>query len=151
MKKYFRCIVCGDLHFGNSFPVKCPTCMQDNVYVEIEEKEFNLVSFQSLESQSNYDDKWDFETEKTKFEELCSKNGQFILNPDNAHADMILKGLIETQKSKGLKFCPCRMGEDDKFETKMGLICPCNFFQHDVYKEKKRDTKQCWCGLFVKN
>jgi rubrerythrin len=26
MKKYWRCIVCGDLHYGNGPANPCPTC-----------------------------------------------------------------------------------------------------------------------------
>ena len=27
-KKYWRCTICGDLHFGESAPTTCPTCGQ---------------------------------------------------------------------------------------------------------------------------
>jgi rubrerythrin len=35
VKKFFRCKVCGDIHFGQSGPEICPTCMQKNTYIEI--------------------------------------------------------------------------------------------------------------------
>ena len=35
-KKYFRCNVCNDIHFGVSGPVICPTCKAENAYVEID-------------------------------------------------------------------------------------------------------------------
>jgi len=38
-KKYFRCSVCGDIHFGIAGPALCPTCQKKNTYVEIDEKE----------------------------------------------------------------------------------------------------------------
>ncbi len=34
-KKYWRCTVCNDVHFGVEPPKVCPTCKQVNVYVEI--------------------------------------------------------------------------------------------------------------------
>jgi len=42
-KKYFRCTVCNDVHYGEAGPETCPTCHQKNVYVEIEQKEAKNV------------------------------------------------------------------------------------------------------------
>ncbi|MBN3036844.1 MAG: hypothetical protein JW834_00180 [Candidatus Diapherotrites archaeon] len=33
-KKFWRCTVCGDIHFGVLPPETCPTCQHVNVYVE---------------------------------------------------------------------------------------------------------------------
>ncbi len=38
-KKFFRCTVCNDIHFGMNGPVLCPTCQTENVYVEIDKEE----------------------------------------------------------------------------------------------------------------
>lgn len=38
-KKYWRCTVCQDIHFGVNGPEKCPTCQQINTYVEIDKEE----------------------------------------------------------------------------------------------------------------
>jgi len=38
-KKFWRCNVCNDIHYGAAGPETCPTCQQKNVYVEIEENE----------------------------------------------------------------------------------------------------------------
>ena len=38
-KKFFRCNVCNDIHYGVAGPEICPTCMNKNVYVEIDKKE----------------------------------------------------------------------------------------------------------------
>lgn len=42
-KKFFRCNVCNDIHFGLAGPKVCPTCGEKNAYVEIEEKEAKKV------------------------------------------------------------------------------------------------------------
>ncbi|MFA6461813.1 MAG: hypothetical protein WCV90_06115 [Candidatus Woesearchaeota archaeon] len=34
-KKYFKCSVCGDIHYGNAGPEICPTCQHKNAYKEI--------------------------------------------------------------------------------------------------------------------
>ncbi|MFH1506452.1 MAG: hypothetical protein ABIE94_05705 [archaeon] len=38
-KKFFRCTVCNDIHYGIGGPEICPTCMQKDVYVEIDKDE----------------------------------------------------------------------------------------------------------------
>ena len=42
-KKYFRCNVCNDIHFGVGGPVICPTCKAENAYVEIDVSEAKKV------------------------------------------------------------------------------------------------------------
>jgi len=34
-KKFFKCKICGDVHFGAAGPEICPTCKQKNAYDEI--------------------------------------------------------------------------------------------------------------------
>ena len=38
-KKFWRCNVCNDIHFGASGPEMCPTCQTKNAYVEIDKEE----------------------------------------------------------------------------------------------------------------
>ncbi len=38
-KKFFRCNVCNDVHYGFFPPEICSTCKVKDAYVEIEEKE----------------------------------------------------------------------------------------------------------------
>ncbi|MBU0614867.1 MAG: hypothetical protein KJ601_02140 [Nanoarchaeota archaeon] len=42
-KKYWRCNVCNDIHYGNAGPEFCPTCMTKNAYAEIDEQEAKKV------------------------------------------------------------------------------------------------------------
>ena len=42
-KKFFRCNVCNDIHYGIAGPEMCPTCNTRNAYVGIEEKEARYV------------------------------------------------------------------------------------------------------------
>jgi len=46
-KKYFRCMVCNDIHFGLAPPEICPTCGHVHAYVEITEAEAKAV-FETL-------------------------------------------------------------------------------------------------------
>ena len=38
-KKFFRCNVCNDIHYGAAGPVLCPTCQNENAYVEVDKEE----------------------------------------------------------------------------------------------------------------
>lgn len=34
-KRFWRCTVCNDVHYGEAGPAICPTCKQKNAYVEV--------------------------------------------------------------------------------------------------------------------
>ena len=38
-KKFWRCNVCNDIHYGMAGPEICPTCKVKNAYVEIDKEE----------------------------------------------------------------------------------------------------------------
>ena len=42
-KKFWRCNVCNDIHYGVLPPEICPTCMTKNAYVEVDKKEAKFV------------------------------------------------------------------------------------------------------------
>jgi len=39
MKKFWKCSVCGDIHYGNAGPEICPTCQTKEAYKEIKAEE----------------------------------------------------------------------------------------------------------------
>lgn len=39
MKRFFRCNICGDIHYGADGPNICPTCQAKNTYKEIKKEE----------------------------------------------------------------------------------------------------------------
>ncbi|MFC1568439.1 ferredoxin-thioredoxin reductase catalytic domain-containing protein [Candidatus Margulisiibacteriota bacterium] len=78
------------------------------------------------------------------FAAFC-KDNEFELNPDKAHVDAIIDGILENEGKYGLKYCPCRI-QSGNFQKDLELLCPCNFTAQDKY----RDKKECWCGLFTK-
>jgi len=43
-KKFWRCAVCNDIHYGVAGPEICPTCMSKNAYVEIDKEEAKNVT-----------------------------------------------------------------------------------------------------------
>ena len=48
---------------------------------------------------------------------------------------LVLEGLERNKHKHGARYCPCR------FDRTADSICPCL---------KMRDTKECCCGLFIK-
>lgn len=42
-KKFFRCNVCNDIHYGIAGPDICPTCQARNAYVGTDEEEARKV------------------------------------------------------------------------------------------------------------
>ena len=83
--------------------------------------------------------------ELRKVLEKFTGKGDFMLNPNKNHVDMVIDGLLENERKCGLKLCPCRL-RDGTRETDISLICPCNFKAQENWKTKG----ECWCGLFVK-
>ena len=137
MKKFWRCFVCNDIHYGVNPPETCPTCRVKNAYVEVSSAEVQIMTGAST-----------VEFDKEKFmaaiEKFTEKN-EFQVSPDSEKVNMLLEGIFNNEKNHGLKYCPCRLITKD-FEEDLKIVCPCNFLAHDTYKEKG----ECWCGLFVR-
>lgn len=139
MRIFWRCHVCNDIHFGTKSPEICPTCLQENAYVEVS-------SLEALKVMSVTDSRVDKDA-FTKAIQIFAAPKEFQVNPDQERVDLLLEGMFNNQANHGLKYCPCRMIEKD-FEKDLTLVCPCNFLTHDTYKDKEHG--ECWCGLFIK-
>ncbi|MEW5900534.1 MAG: ferredoxin-thioredoxin reductase catalytic domain-containing protein [Acidobacteriota bacterium] len=139
MKRYWRCFVCNDIHFGVKPPEICPTCLAVNAYVEIssEEAEKIMHPAQTTMTRAEF---------REAIEKFTEKN-EFQVNPDRDKLEMLLDGVFENEKNHGLKYCPCRLRTKD-FAEDLKLVCPCNFIIHETYRGKA--DGECWCGLFVR-
>ena len=138
MKKYWRCHVCNDIHYGIKPPEICPTCSVKNAYVEISSAEAKMI--QTLDTEL---DKDNF---RRAVEEFAEKN-EFQVNPDTEKVNMLIDGVFSCDANHSMKYCPCRLIAKD-FEEDLKLVCPCNFLIHETYKDK--EDGECWCGLFVR-
>jgi ferredoxin-thioredoxin reductase catalytic subunit len=138
-KRYWRCFVCNDIHYGVAPPELCPTCNVLNAYVEISAEEARRFMEPSAAAPAPPDF-------RTAIESFAA--GQvFQVNPDREKVDLLLKGVAENEGNHGLKFCPCRLRTKDWTEDQR-LVCPCNFTIHETYKGVA--DGECWCGLFVR-
>jgi len=138
MKKYWRCFVCNDIHFGLFPPDICPTCKVKNAYIEASSVEVGQVMVPKMKM-----DKAAF----IQAIETFAKKNDFQVNPDKEKVAMLLEGMFNNEKNHGLRYCPCRLITKDRVED-LKLICPCNFLIHDTYNDK--NDGECWCGLFVR-
>jgi len=139
-KRYWRCYVCNDIHYGIAPPELCPTCKVLHAYVEISAEEARKILGGGPETAMSQ------EEFRAAIERLTVGN-EFELNPDAGKVDLLLTGIFENEKNHGLKYCPCRL-RTKNWEEDLKLVCPCNFPIHETYKDVKEG--ECWCGLFVR-
>jgi ferredoxin-thioredoxin reductase catalytic chain len=139
-KRYWRCYVCNDIHYGIAPPELCPTCKVLHAYVEISAEEARKILGGGPETAMS---KEEF---RAAIEKLTVGN-EFELNPDAGKVDLLLTGVFENENNHGLKYCPCRL-RTKNWEEDLKLVCPCNFPIHETYKDVKEG--ECWCGLFVR-
>jgi len=138
-KKYWRCYVCGDIHFGVKSPEVCPTCLVRNAYVEISSDEAEWTTRTTRTTMTT-------EEFRAAIEKFAEKN-EFMVNPDAAKVSMLFDGIFACEQNHGFKYCPCRLRTKD-FSEDLKLVCPCNFVSHETYKGK--EDGECWCGLFIR-
>lgn len=139
-KRYWRCFVCNDVHYGIAPPELCPTCKVLNAYVEISAAEARKFLGLGPDTAVTPDD---FRAVLERF----AAGNEFRINPDRERVDLLLKGITENEAKYGLKFCPCRVRTKD-WDEDLRIVCPCNFTVHETYKGIK--DGECWCGLFVR-
>ena len=139
MKKYWRCYVCNDIHYGVQPPEICPTCSVKNAYVEVSSEE-------ALKICGGSEVKLDGADFLRAIVTFAEKN-EFRVNPDQKKVEVLLEGIFNNERNHGLKYCPCRLISKN-FEEDLKLVCPCNFRIHETYKDK--EDGECWCGLFVR-
>ena len=139
-KRYWRCFVCNDVHYGIAPPELCPTCKVLHAYVEITAEEARKLLGGGPDAAMARED---FRAAIERF----TVGNEFQVNLDADKVNLLLTGIFENEKNHGFKFCPCRLRTKD-WEEDLKLICPCNFPIHETYKGIK--DGECWCGLFVR-
>ena len=143
IKKFWRCHVCNDLHWGVKPPRECPTCRVRSAYVEISPKEALVILDRVPPRPEAAFSPQDFRRAITEF----AAGNAFKVNPDEAKVALLLAGIDENEKNHGLKFCPCRLMSKNPAED-LSLVCPCNFPSHETYQDLEKG--ECWCGLFIR-
>ncbi|MBM3295656.1 MAG: hypothetical protein FJY82_14215 [Candidatus Aminicenantes bacterium] len=141
-KKFWRCYVCNDIHWGVKPPDLCPTCRVKSAYIETPSREARTILDQPLADGPDFS-RDDFR----RAIETFARDNEFRVNPDPVKVESLLDGLFANEENHGLKYCPCRL-RTKEFEEDIKIICPCHFPAHETYKGQEQG--ECWCGLFIK-
>jgi ferredoxin-thioredoxin reductase catalytic subunit len=72
-----------------------------------------------------------------------AENAGYHLNPDEAFAKDLIRGLLENEKRYGYRACPCRLASSVRDED-LDIICPCDYRDPDL-----DDYGACYCALYV--
>jgi ferredoxin-thioredoxin reductase catalytic chain len=77
------------------------------------------------------------------YSEYAQENG-FHLNPDRKIVVRVINGLLQNEKEKGKRYCPCRRlsGNPEEDSKK---ICPCIYHKEEIANDGK-----CYCELFTR-
>ncbi len=77
------------------------------------------------------------------YEEYAKDSG-IQLNPNREQVKGVIKGLLNNEKNKGARYCPCRR-VSGSMEEDAPKICPCAWHMEEIKKDG-----HCLCRLFVK-
>jgi ferredoxin-thioredoxin reductase catalytic chain len=138
-KRFWRCNVCNDIHYGVKPPKVCPTCGMVNAFVQCDANEAMKVMEDDASSIAAVEDLI------AVWNEWLTRNEAIKLWEDPESVRLLATGELENDNNQGLKYCPCRATTGDR-QKDLKLICPCNFYVQQTWKE----YGECWCGLFVK-
>jgi ferredoxin-thioredoxin reductase catalytic chain len=149
MRPFWRCFICGDIHYGRKPPEVCPTCGVRAAYVRVSPREARAVQgweagFAAADAPPG--DEFTPQEFRTAIEAFADGQ-EFRVNPDRSRVDLLLEGLFSNAANHGLKYCPCRLRTKD-FAEDLKLVCPCPFTAQETYRGL--DAGECWCGLFQK-
>jgi ferredoxin-thioredoxin reductase catalytic chain len=74
---------------------------------------------------------------------IARKNG-WILNPDEDHLQIVIRGLVRNKEKFGRPYCPCRLRSGDE-EKDRAIECPCIYHKDEIAKDG-----HCHCLLYYK-
>ncbi len=67
----------------------------------------------------------------------------YCVNPDDAFARDLVRGLLENEERYGYRSCPCRLARGTR-EQDTDIICPCDYRDPDL-----EEFGTCYCALYV--
>ena len=74
---------------------------------------------------------------------LEARDAGYSVNPDDAFARDLVRGLLENEARYGYRACPCRLASGVR-ERDIDLVCPCDYRDADL-----DDYGACYCALYV--
>jgi ferredoxin-thioredoxin reductase catalytic subunit len=136
MKKYWRCFVCCDIHYGVKPPEICPTCLVKNAYVEVSSEEAERIMRPTKTSMTR--------AEFRKAIERFAEKNEFQVCSDEAKVETLFNGMFANEQNHGLKYCPCRLHTKD-FAEDLKLVCPATSSFTRPIKGKKTENAGAGC------
>lgn len=67
----------------------------------------------------------------------------YNVNPDDAFARDLVRGLLENEERYGYRACPCRLASGVVDED-LDIVCPCDYRDADL-----DEYGTCYCALYV--
>jgi len=86
-KRYWRCFVCNDIHYGVAPPAVCPTCKVASAYVEITAEEARKFLGGGPDTTLT-------PAEFRKAIERFAAPNEFMVNPDETKVATLLSGIF---------------------------------------------------------
>ena len=74
---------------------------------------------------------------------LEAREAGYSVNPDDAFARDLVRGLLENEARYGYRACPCRLASGVR-ERDVDLVCPCDYRDADL-----DEYGACYCALYV--
>lgn len=74
---------------------------------------------------------------------LEAQDAGYSVNPDDAFARDLIRGLLENEARYGYRACPCRLASGVR-ERDIDLVCPCDYRDADL-----DEYGACFCALYV--
>ena len=84
------------------------------------------------------------EADTLKWAKALAKENNWILNPDEKHLGIVIRGLVRNQEKFGKRYCPCRLRSGDA-EKDRAIECPCIYHKDEIEKDG-----HCHCELYFK-
>ncbi len=72
-----------------------------------------------------------------------AREAGYNVNPDDAFARDLVRGLLENEQRYGYRACPCRLASGIS-EKDLDIVCPCDYRDADL-----DEYGVCYCGLYV--
>jgi ferredoxin-thioredoxin reductase catalytic subunit len=74
---------------------------------------------------------------------LEAREAGYSINPDDAFARDLVRGLLENEARYGYRACPCRLASGVQTRD-IDLVCPCDYRDADL-----DEYGACYCALYV--
>ena len=84
------------------------------------------------------------EADMLKWAKGFAQKHHWVLNPDEKHLGIVIRGLVRNKEKFGRPYCPCRLRSGDE-EKDRAIECPCIYHKEEIVKDG-----HCHCELYFR-